>query len=134
MEKVEKQVRNVSHKSFLLILKYIPYIISIVYIISTIGGFFGLNLVGLGYIFSMSFSSWLFMLLASFIFKYCVIHRLPLYYIALNDVLNITDYYIEIPVETATLFKIHLLVIFGFISLYTYLYVKNSKKSFIVDN
>lgn len=134
MEKVEKQSRNVSHKSFLVILKYIPYIISLAYAINTLAYIFNYDLIGLGYIFTLPLLAWVFMLLTSFVFKYCVIHRLPLYYILVNDLLNVTDYYIGIPISARNLLYLHLLVIFGFISLYTYLYVKNFKKSFIVDN
>ena len=98
METVEKQSRSLSHKSFLIVLKYIPYILACGYAISTLGDFFEYDLIGLGYVCNVSLFSWLFMLLTSFIFKYCYIHRLPLYYIAVNDLLNITDYYIGIPI------------------------------------
>jgi hypothetical protein len=129
METAEKQSRNLSHKSFLIILKYIPYFIAFGYAISTLGDFFEYDLIGLGYVCNVSLLSWLFMLLTSFIFKYCYIHRLPLYYVILNDILNITDYYIGIPISVRSFLVLHLLVIFTFMSLYIYGYVKNIKKS-----
>lgn len=134
METVEKQSRNLSHKSFLIILKYIPYLMVVGYAVSTLGDFFGYDLIGLGYICNVSIFSWLFMLLTSFIFKYCYIHRLPLYYIVINDLLNITDYYIGIPIDVKSFLVLHLLVIFTFMSLYIYSYVKNIKKSFRIVN
>lgn len=58
------------------------------------------------------------MYLASFTFKYCYVHRLPLYYIGVNELLTNLDYYIGIPIETINLFLIHLslliIVIFGY--------------------
>ena len=134
METAEKQSRNLSHKSFLIILKYIPYIIAFGYIITTLGDFFGYDLIGLGYLFHLSISSWLFMLLTSFVFKYCKIHRLPLYCIAVNELLNVTDYYIGIPISVRAFLCLHLLVIFIFMSLYVYVYVKGTKKSITIDN
>lgn len=134
METAEKQNRNLSHKSFLIVIKYIPYIIAIEYAVSTLADFFEYDLIGFGYIFNLSLFSWMFMLLNSFIFKYCFIHRLPLYYIAINDMLNITDYYIGIPVDVKVLLCIHLLLIFIFVTLYTYLHVKSIKKSTRIDN
>lgn len=134
METVEKQSRSLSYKSFLIVLKYIPYILACGYAISTLGDFFEYDLIGLGYVCNVSLFSWLFMLLTSFIFKYCYIHRLPLYYIAVNDLLNITDYYIGIPISVKSFLCLHLLVMFMFMSLYVYGYVKGIKKSFIVDN
>ena len=134
METVEKQSRNLSHKSFLIILKYIPYIIAFGYIITILGDFFEYDLIGLGYLFHLSISSWLFMLLTSFVFKYCRIHRLPLYYIATNEIMNVTDYYIGIPISVRAFLCLHLLVIFMFMSLYIYIYVKGIKKSITIDN
>jgi len=134
MEKAEKQYVNVSHKSFLIILKYIPYIIAFGYAISTIGDFFECDFIGLGYMFHLSITSWVFMLLASFVFKYCKVHRLPLYYIAINEILNVTDYYIGIPISVIHFLILHLLIIFLFISLYIYIYVKDTKKSFTTNS
>lgn len=134
METVEKQSRNLSHKSFLIILKYIPYLMAVGYAAGTLGDFFGYDLIGLGYICNVSIFSWLFMILTSVIFKYCYIHRLPLYYIVVNDLLNITDYYIGIPIDVKSFLVLHLLVIFTFMSLYIYSYVKNIKKSFRIVN
>ena len=130
----ERQNRNLSHKSFLIILKYIPYIIAFGYALTTLGDFFEYDFIGLGYIFSISLLSWMFMLITSFVFKYCYIHRLPLYYIITNDILNIIDYYIGIPINIKSLLIVHLLIIFIFISLYIYGYVKDIKKSSRVDN
>lgn len=134
METVEKQSRNLGHKSFLIVLKYVPYLIVVEYALGTLGDFFNYDLIGLGYVCNVSLLSWLFMLLTSFIFKYCYIHRLPLYYIAVNDTLNITDYYIGIPIDVKTFLVLHLLVIFMFMSLYVYGYVKSIKKSFRIVN
>ena len=134
MDRVEKQERNLSHKSFLIILKYLPYFIASGYALTTFGDFFEYDLLGLGYLFNVSLSAWLFMLLTSYVFKYCSIHRLPLYYIAVNDILNITDYYIGIPISVRAFLCLHLLVLFLFMSLYIYTYVRGIKRSFIVDN
>ncbi len=130
----EKLNKSLSHKSFLILLKYIPYFIACGYALVTLGDFFEYNLIGLGYVFNVSLGSWMFMLFASYIFKYCYIHRIPLYYIIVNDVLNIIDYYIGIPINVTQLLGLHLLTIFLFMCLYVYVYVKNIKKSVIVDN
>lgn len=130
----EKQSRSLSHKSFLIILKYIPHFIAFVYAIVTLGDFFEYDFLGLGYLFNVSLIGWLFMLLTSFVFKYCRVHRLPLYYIAINDLLNITDYYIGIPISVRSFLILHLLIIFIFIGLYTYYYVRNIKKSIKIVN
>jgi len=72
----------------------------------------------------MSLFSWLFMFITSLIFRYCYVHRLPLYYIAVNELLINLDYYIGIPVEDIKLFLIHLTVIISLIFGYSYYYIK----------
>ena len=128
MDRVEKQERNLSHKSFLIILKYLPYFIASGYALTTFGDFFEYDLLGLGYLFNISLSAWLFMLLTSYVFKYCSIHRLPLYYIAVNEFLVNLDYYVGIPVNDTKLLLIHLTVIIGLIYGYSYYYVKHKLK------
>lgn len=133
MEKEAKQSRNVSHKSFLIILKYLPYAVSFGYCINTFASYFNYDLIGIGYILHLAVIPWIYMILASFVFKFCYVHRLPLYYVLVNDVLNITDYYIGIPIDVARLFQLHLVVVFIFISLYIYGYVKRIKNFIKVD-
>ena len=81
-------------------------------------------------------SFWLFCFLTSFVFKYCYVHRLPLYYIALNEILTIYDYYFNIPLSDNKLLVVHLLLIalliFGY-SIY-YKNVKINKKFIRIDS
>ena len=76
------------------------------------------------------------MYLTSFIFKYCYVHRLPLYYIALNEIITVSDFYLTIPLSDNKLLIVHLLLIalliFGY-SIY-YKNVKINKKSITTDN
>ena len=135
LKEVEKLVeRNLKHKSYLILLKYIPHIIAFMYIIYTMLQFIDIDLIILGYFMHLSIMSWLFMFISSIVFKYCYIHRLPLYYIALNDISSTVDYYIGIPIDDKTLLGIHIILIGILIFCYTLYYVKNNKKPIIVDN
>ena len=117
MEENLKKV--VSHKLFLLTIKYIPYFISLGYFIYTILSFFEVDIIILGYFIHMSMFSWLFMYLTSFIFKFCWKHRLPLYYILINETLTVSDYYIHIPIVVNGLLILHLSIFILFITIYT---------------
>jgi len=55
--------------------------------------------------------------------KFCIWHRLPLYYSMLIDVINAIDYYIVIPIESKWMLLIYL-VITGAFALYG-AYLKN---------
>ena len=124
MEEEEKVENSLSHKSFLIVLKYIPHITAFGYIIYSLLGFFGFDEIWIGYIFHLSIISWLFLYLTSFVFKYCYVHRLPLYYIALNELLTNIDYYIGIPIKDINLFLIHLTILIFIIFGYSIYYIK----------
>lgn len=124
MIKVEKLERNLKHKEFLIILKYIPHGISLIYIIYTLLGFIGIDAIILGHLTHISIFPWMFMYMTSKIFRFCYIHRLPLYYIGINELLTTSDYYIGIPIENINLFLIHLTIIISLIFGYSYYYIK----------
>jgi hypothetical protein len=116
--------KSLKHKGFLIILKYIPHISSLFYIIYTLLSFLEIDSLILGQLAHISILPWLFMYLSSIIFKFCYVHRLPLYYIAVNELLVNLDYYINIPVSDIQLLLIHLLAIGFLIFAYTYYYLK----------
>ena len=120
--------RNLKHKGFLIILKYIPHIISLFYVLYTLLSFAEIDPLILGQITHISLFPWLFMLLTSLIFRFCYVHRLPLYYIAVNEFLVNLDYYIGIPVENIKLLLIHLVVIGVLIFGYSFYYIKHKLK------
>ena len=113
-----------NHKIFLIILKYIPHIIALLYVIYTLLSFIGIDAVILGHLTHISISSWIFMYISSIVFKYCYVHRLPLYYILVNELIINIDYYIGIPIEDIKLLLVHLTIIIFLIFGYSYYYVK----------
>lgn len=118
-------MNKVSYRLFLFTLKAIPYVIALFYIIFTIGCYFGVELNIIGYIVSCSILTWLFLYISSFIFKFCIYHRLPLYYIMLNDIINTIDTYIHLPISTYSFFLLYICLTGIFVLLYVYLKVKN---------
>lgn len=125
MEKVEElKNKKLQHKSFLIILKYIPHFIAFTYIIYTILGLCGIDTNIMGCFFHMSLISWTYLLFTSIIFKFCYVHRLPLYYIGINELITCLDYYIGIPVKDFNLIVIHALLIIFLIYGYSYYYIK----------
>ena len=121
--------RNLKYKGFLVILKYIPHFIAFFYVLYTLLYFVGIDAVMLGRLTHISVIPWLFMYMTSHIFRYCYVHRLPLYYIASNELLIDTDYYIGLPVSDIKLLLIHLTAIIVLIFGYSYYYVKFKLKT-----
>ena len=119
---VEKSRRSNLHKLLLLVLKYIPTVIALCYMLNTI-----LYIEPLSNIAGVSLLTWIFLYLASVVFEFCSYHRMFLWYILIDDILNIVDYYWNIPISTDNLIRIHniLAVITLFIVLV--LYAKSNK-------
>ena len=94
---------------------------------STIFNYFGYNIQPLTNIGGMSLLTWLFIYLASIVFNFCSYHRVFLWYIFIDDIFNIIDYYITIPISTDSILMLHNILI-G-ITLFTVLilYVKDNK-------
>lgn len=127
MQKEEKLRKSV-HKLLLLILKLIPIVTSICYLLNVILAYIGIDFPVLSHISGMSLFTWVFIFIATIVFKFCIYHRMFLYYILISDVLNIIDYYIGIPITTSNLIMLHLTIAGVFLLVILYLYVKYNQK------
>ena len=113
------------NKLFVIMLKYAPAVMVICCIINTTGAYFGYDMSFLSYISGISLIPWLFMLVASKVFRFCVYHRFMLYYIIIDDIINAIDYYLCIPVDDFKILMIHYVVLGIVISVAVY---KHNKK------
>ena len=116
------------HKILLIILKYIPFIIAIIYFISSILHCFGIRCCLLGNLFFLSPITALFILVASFAFRFCIWHRLPIYYALILHVTACLDYYCNIPITSNIMLFIYLLITIMFILVGMYLKNRYNKK------
>ena len=82
----------IKHKLLLLYLKYLPSIIAILYLLGSIFTHYGIFAIWLSGICYISFLPLIFMILTSFVFKFCIWHRLPLYYVGTCNILNFIIY------------------------------------------
>jgi hypothetical protein len=117
------------YKILLLLLKYIPILISLVYIINTITAIFGIDLPVLSAIAGMSLLPWVFIYVATWVFRFCIYHRMFLYYILATDLTNIIDYYIHIPVDYYGILMVHGIITGISLFLILYFYVKKCNKT-----
>jgi hypothetical protein len=122
---VEENLNNkYLYNLFILILKFIPSIIVMIHLLSTILSYFSIDLVILSYIGSISLLPLLFMYLASYVFKFCSYHRMFLHYSVIINSLNIYDYYIGIPISNMEIIMVHIIISIIFSFIITYLYLK----------
>ena len=119
---VERLRRSSFHKLLLLVLKYIPTVIALCYMLNTI-----LYIEPLSNIAGVSLLTWIFLYLASVVFEFCSYHRMFLWYILIDDILNIVDYYWTIPISTDNLIRIHNILAGITLFIVLILYVKSNK-------
>lgn len=126
MAVVEKSREN-KHKLLILVLKFIPMLTALCYMTSTIFNYFDYNIEPLSNIGGMSLLTWVFIYLASVVFKFCSYHRMFLWYILIDDLFNIIDYYWGIPISTDNILMLHNIWIGITLFIVLILYVKSNK-------
>lgn len=125
MEKEEK-LNKIWYRLELYLIKIIPVIIACIYLLNTILSYFYIDAPILSFIGGTSIFTLMFLYLSSYVFKFCIYHRLPIHYITINWLLNIYDYYIGIPLSNKNLFLMYM-IITG-ITILLILYFKFKKK------
>lgn len=120
------------YKIELYTLKVIPMVISAIYLLNTILSYYYIDLPILSWIGGLSLLPWLFLYLSSFVFRFCIYHRMFLYYIVVCNILSYIDYTWTLPISDRGLFLLNIIIagIFLFVILYLKLKVcKHSRKS-----
>lgn len=122
------------YKLFIVTLKYIPMVISSCYMLNTILAIAGIDFPLLSTFAGLSVLTWVFMYLATIVFRFCNYHRMFLWYILVSDVLNTIDYHIDLPISDHNMFAINFSIIGIFLFIILYLYVKSNKRTSTEDS
>ena len=111
---------NYKHKLFLGFLKVLPMVMAGLYLINTILSYFDIDWTIFSYLTGVGVIPWLFILVASYIFKFCEYHRMFLWYIMVNNILCWIDGEFGLPISDRSFFVLHVTVagIFLFLVLY----------------
>lgn len=133
MAVVEKS-RESKYKLLIIVLKFIPMLTALCYMTSTIFNYFDYNIEPLSNLGGMSLLTWVFIYLASVVFKFCSYHRMFLWYILVDDLVNIVDYYWNIPISTDNILMLHNIWIGITLFIVLILYVKDNKRITGEDN
>lgn len=113
------------YKSILILIKVAPFIIGLGYFLNAVCLLSETAYVLFGYMIHTSVISWVLLYTISFVFQFCVLHRLPLYYIVINDAIIVIDNYIGIPLTGEGLIRLHTIIAFiFFIFILYYAYFK----------
>lgn len=120
MDAVERLKSKHLYKIELYLIKIIPMVISLLYLLDTILSYFYIDAPIISYLAGTSVLELLFLYLSSIVFRFCAYHRMFIHYITFNWITNIYDYYIGIPISSKGLFMMYLIItcIFMFLILY----------------
>lgn len=116
-----EEISRVQVKIAKIVVKYSPIIIAIFYFLSAI---FSSIKIGIEWIIPICYVSlipFICLVVCSKLLKFCVWHRLPLYYSMLIDVINAIDFYIVIPIESKWMLLIYLMITGTFVLYGAYL-------------
>lgn len=117
---VEESLNKSLYKMELYLIKIIPMLFAGLSLLNTVLSYFDIDIPLISYVGSVSILTLMFMYLSSYVFKFCIYHRMFIHYTSLNWILNIIDYYIGIPLSDRGLFVFYMALtgIFLFLILY----------------
>lgn len=134
MAEVENLKSKSLYKLLLIMLKYIPIVVVLSYVLNTFLAYVGIDIPILSILSGMSVLTWLFMYLCAIVFRFCIYYRISLYYILATDSINMLDYYIGIPITDFELLMLHSIIIGTFIFIISFIYVKNHSRPINKDS
>lgn len=126
---VEESLRSKTlYKVEIGLLKIIPMILAGIYLSNTILSYFlDIDLVLLSYIGGISLLPLIFLYLSSYVFRFCIYHRVFLHYITINELILILDTHIGLPISDLEYFCLQMSIFGISLFLFLYLYVKSNK-------
>ena len=128
----EKKKKKSLYKVFLLLLKFLPFLLALVSVLNTVLSYFCIDLVILSYIGSVSLLPLIFMYIAAFVFKFCIYHRIFLDYTIVSTGLAVYDYYIGIPITDTSIVTLQLVLFFIAIVIALIAHIKEKKHDEVI--
>lgn len=98
------------YKIFLIVIKYIPTFLAILKLTTLIANYLKVRLFILTCLGGTSIIMLLVLYLISYIFKFCLTHRLPLHYITIVSILTTLDYYLGSSISALTSYRVYLIL------------------------
>lgn len=128
---VEESLRSKTlYKIEIGLLKIIPMVLAGIYLSNTILSYFlDIDLIILSYIGGVSLLPLIFLYLSSYVFRFCIYHRVFLHYITLNELILTLDTHIGLPISDLEYFCLQMSIFGISLFLFLYLYVKSNKGS-----
>ena len=125
------EARNIDKKWYkvtLGLLKIIPMLLATCDALNTLTCLLGYDLVILSFIGGVSFLTLAFLYLVSYVFRFCIYHRMFLHYILVNNIISTLEFTVGLPVSFLGLCCIFSINFCVFLFLILYFHQKERKK------
>ena len=118
------------YKIFLVSIKYTPITLLILFIIGFILNFIGIPIFWITWLGGTSFMFLGLLYMISFVFKFCNLFRIPLYFIATVNIITIIDKIFILSINTIVLFELYAILSgITLVILVYHIYKNRNKKS-----
>lgn len=117
---------------FLIVIKWIPFIMCLLIILNLIFDLIGIPTIIFSILGDSSLITILFILLASFLFQFCIYHRLFIYYILLYDIISWLDYILIFGFKSKIFILINLILFIIICIIALYLHIKDNEQIKII--
>lgn len=120
-------LRKNLYKIFLSIVKFLPMILSGFQIILTVCNYLGKSVPLVTYVGGSSFIFILLLFIISYVFQFCYLYRIPLWYITIIGLINILRYLNILSISLLWFYQIITIITGVFMVLFIYYMYKNRK-------
>lgn len=117
---------------FLIVIKWIPFIMSLLIVFNLIFDLIGIPTIIFSILGDSSLITVLFILLASFLFQFCIYHRLFIYYILLYDIISWLDYIFIFDLNSKLFISISIIIFVIICIIALYLHIKDNEQVKII--
>lgn len=121
----DKNINKYLYKIFLVFAKYLPAGLSVVYIINLVANYLSVNLTICMYLGGVSFPFICLLYLIAFVFKFCHLYKIPLYFLTFGNVVGALYSFKLIPITVIGMYRIYFIVTGLTIVLYIFIMYKN---------
>lgn len=110
------------YKLLIIILRYTPVVLSINDILHSILSYYNINCYILSCLGGVSLAFLGILYIISYVFRFCYLYRIPLYFVTLTNLIALYDLYVGINIGDLQMLRVYL-VLFG-ISMISFIYLK----------
>ena len=115
------------YKIFLIFIKYTPMLLAITKLGTLIAHCLKIRIFALTCLGGTSIIFLALMYIVSYVFKFCLTHRLPLHYTTTVSGITMIDYYIGVPLQTSVLYHMCFIITGVFMLLWILVWFVNRK-------